>query len=297
MRFYSLGDGLAPLAEPAQPWKNLLIVTRADELKKDVLPEELIPPAAAHESLLCWLHIDPARLCGQLHMPARANQAAQRLTFTWTKDVLLLADHDCVLPGLFEKLPARPHVSAGGFLADMLFAWIADDLAYIEQLESRLTNLEQAVLAGQTARFIHQMSALRRELDRCLRFYAQLDDFTDSLRESADDRFDESAAVRLDCFSRRVNALREETQMLREYAGQVSAEYQAQVDIEQNRIMKLLTLVTTVFLPLSLLVGWYGMNFSNMPELDWEYGYPAIILLSVLVVLACIRFFKRRHFW
>ena len=85
--------------------------------------------------------------------------------------------------------------------------------------------------------------------------------------------------------------------MLREYASQISTEYQAQIDIAQNRIMKTLTIVTTVFLPLSLIAGWYGMNFAYMPELHWTFGYPAVILLSAVVVCICLYFFKRRHFW
>ena len=56
------------------------------------------------------------------------------------------------------------------------------------------------------------------------------------------------------------------------------------MDIAQNRIMKLLTIVTTIFMPLSLIAGWYGMNFTNMPELDWAYGYPAVIALCVVVL-------------
>ena len=85
--------------------------------------------------------------------------------------------------------------------------------------------------------------------------------------------------------------------MLREYASQVSSEYQAQVYIAQNRIMKLLTVVTTVCMPLSLIAGWYGMNFMNMPELHWAYGYPAVIALSALVVGGCILYFREKHLW
>ena len=61
--------------------------------------------------------------------------------------------------------------------------------------------------------------------------------------------------------------------------------FQAEIDIRQNRIMKILTVVTTIFLPLSLLVGWYGMNFAGMPELTWRYGYPAVIVVSLVIVL------------
>ena len=61
--------------------------------------------------------------------------------------------------------------------------------------------------------------------------------------------------------------------------------------------MKILTIVTTVFLPLSLVVGWYGMNFINMPELAWKYGYPVIIIVSALIVALCLWIMKKKKFW
>ena len=85
--------------------------------------------------------------------------------------------------------------------------------------------------------------------------------------------------------------------MLREYASQISSEYQAQVDITQNRVMKLLTIVTTIFLPLSLIAGWYGMNFTNMPELHWALGYPAVIFAAVLIVAGLILYFRRKKWF
>lgn len=93
-----------------------------------------------------------------------------------------------------------------------------------------------------------------------------------------------------------MEALKNETERLREYAMQVSGEYQSQVDIAQNRVMQLLTIVTTIFLPLSLIVGWYGMNF-DMPELSWEYGYPVVIVLAVVIVAVLIRYFKRKKWF
>ena len=66
--------------------------------------------------------------------------------------------------------------------------------------------------------------------------------------------------------------------------------------MSKQNAMQLLTIVTTVFMPLSLITGWYGMNFANMPELEWEYGYPAAVALSVLVVGGCLLYFRRKHF-
>ena len=57
------------------------------------------------------------------------------------------------------------------------------------------------------------------------------------------------------------------------------------------------TVVTTIFLPLSPVAGWYGMNFRNMPELTWKYGYIAVIAFSILIVLICLFIMKKKKFW
>jgi len=190
-------------------------------------------------------------------------------------------------------LPVGHPLSADELLAELLTVLIRDDLSSLQELETRLSALEQSVLSEDTDRFIHKMSAIRRELNRENRFYAQLGDFSETMQEDAGELLGHRAQRRIGYFSRRVETLRRETQMLREYATQISGEYQAQVDILQNRVMKLLTIVTTIFLPLSLIVGWYGMNF-DMPELGWRYGYPLIILIAVAVVLLLVRYFRRK---
>ena len=70
--------------------------------------------------------------------------------------------------------------------------------------------------------------------------------------------------------------------------------YKAHLDVKQNRIMTVLTVVTTIFMPLTLIVGWYGMNFRYMPELEWHWGYPVIIIASVVIVVASLLFFKKK---
>ena len=68
----------------------------------------------------------------------------------------------------------------------------------------------------------------------------------------------------------------------------------AQMDVKQNRIMTVLTVVTTIFMPLTLIVGWYGMNFQNMPELTSPYGYTGVIILSIMVVVGGLLFFRMK---
>ena len=91
--------------------------------------------------------------------------------------------------------------------------------------------------------------------------------------------------------------MKQEAQSLREYAMQVQDVYQSEISIHQNNVMKFLTVVTTIFLPLTLIAGWYGMNFYNMPELGWKYGYPVVSGISLVIVAICLWFFKKKKFF
>jgi len=58
--------------------------------------------------------------------------------------------------------------------------------------------------------------------------------------------------------------------------------------------MKVLTIISTIFIPLTFLAGLEGMNFKNMPELDLDYGYPALLLFMLIIVFGMLRFFHKK---
>ena len=60
--------------------------------------------------------------------------------------------------------------------------------------------------------------------------------------------------------------------------------------------MRLFTVVSTIFLPLTVITGWFGMNFKNMPELYWQFGYPMVAILSVLVTVGIIYYCKKHKY-
>jgi magnesium transporter len=64
-----------------------------------------------------------------------------------------------------------------------------------------------------------------------------------------------------------------------------------------NEVMKLLTIITTIFIPLSFIAGVYGMNFRIMPELEWEYGYPAVLGFMAVVTIGMVYYFKRKKWF
>ena len=64
------------------------------------------------------------------------------------------------------------------------------------------------------------------------------------------------------------------------------------VNIQQNKIIKIFTIVSVIFLPPTLIASMYGMNFTHMPELDWQYGYAYAIGLMIFTVVCILFFFK-----
>jgi magnesium transporter len=62
-----------------------------------------------------------------------------------------------------------------------------------------------------------------------------------------------------------------------------------------NEVMKTLTVVTSIFIPLTFVVGIYGMNFSNMPELRWKYGYFILLAFMVLMVVAMVIYIRKKR--
>ncbi|HRF82318.1 MAG TPA: CorA family divalent cation transporter, partial [Flavobacteriales bacterium] len=66
-------------------------------------------------------------------------------------------------------------------------------------------------------------------------------------------------------------------------------------NLRMTQVMKLLTVISTIFIPLTFIVGIFGMNFKHMPELEWQYGYPLVMLgMAVLAGIMLIWFRRKR---
>ena len=98
-------------------------------------------------------------------------------------------------------------------------------------------------------------------------------------------------------YAGRTERLQSHVNLLRETLLQLRELFQSLQDARQNKIMALLTVVTSLFLPLTLLTGWYGMNFVHMPELQWRYGYYAVAAAAAIIVAVEIIWFRRKRFF
>ncbi len=169
-----------------------------------------------------------------------------------------------------------------------------NDSQELEDLEEQVSDLEHRIIEGEEEDYIRDIVAMRKRLMFYKKYYEQLLDVAESIEENTNGMLSSGALRYFKMFTARVDRLNRNILNLRDYVTQVREAYQSQVDIKLNEIMKLFTVITAIFLPLTLLVGWYGMNFKNMPELQWPYGYTMAIIISVLFVVVSIIYFKKR---
>ena len=180
------------------------------------------------------------------------------------------------------------------FLYDLLETIIAGDLPMLEQTEKKLNHIEDDIMRGSINGFPPEMNDIRGDLLDLRVHYEQLIDLGQELQENENNFFKEENLRYFHMFTERVIRLQNMVSGQREYVTQLRDLLQAQLEVRQNTIMTVLTVITTIFLPLTLIAGWYGMNFIHMPELSWAYGYPVIIIISVTIVAACLIWFKKQ---
>lgn len=165
---------------------------------------------------------------------------------------------------------------------------------YGEQLEQ----LEEKVIESPYSQNMRDIYAIRRALLVIRRAVWPLREVIGSLlRETGNAFFSEHTRLYLhDCYDHIVQLL-DLLETYRDLAANLMELYLSSTSYRMNEIMKFLTMVSTIFIPLTFVVGVYGMNFKgeaspwNMPELTWYYGYPAVMLLMFLIAAGIVGFF------
>ena len=179
------------------------------------------------------------------------------------------------------------------FIYDFLEEIISSDLNILEKYEKKLSDMDKDINNKIEVDF-ESINVIRDHL-RVLRIhYDRLIDLATELEENENDFFEEENIRYFTLFSKRVRRLFDLSTALIDYTSQIRVDFEANLTDKQNHIMTILTVVTTIFSPLTLITGWYGMNFKHMPELDSVYAYPAIIIISLLIAIFSLLFFKHK---
>lgn len=228
--------------------------------------------------------------------PSR-DACSQILIYLDQEDLYLFCEDEAAMKrvqAIFDGVNSEGGPLTNGQVLYRCFArLLKGDVAHLDQLETEITDTENEVISGSQAGYLDKIISFRRELLHLKRYYEQLDSIFDEAEANDNNLLPSEIVRRFTILGSRTDRYLRNVGNLREYVAQMREAYQSQIDIQQNILMKVFTVVTAIFLPLTLLVGWYGMNF-RMPELQWKYGYPTVIAISVAVVIFLVWLFKKK---
>ena len=225
---------------------------------------------------------------------------AGKVSFALDEKGIAFINDDGTAEKIIRKIAATRkwrNPSLERFIYDFLEEIVADDLRLFERYDKRLDDLEDRILAGGKDQILKEIIDLRGEILEIHTHYEQMLDLSQELQENENNFFAQENLRYFDMYTNRLLRLSNLIAALRERVIQVRDLYDTQLDIRQNKVSTVLAIVATIFMPLTLIVGWYGMNFKYMPELDKTWGYPAVIVLSILIAVGSIIYFKRKKWF
>lgn len=181
------------------------------------------------------------------------------------------------------------------YLAYAITDTIVDNyLPVLEELGERLEILEDQVVTRATENELKLLYELKHELVGIKRILWPSRELISKLVNFEQDLISEKVKIYLrDTYDHIVQAI-DLVETYRELSSELMSVYLSSLSNKMNEIMKVLTIISTIFIPLSFIAGMYGMNFVNMPELKFEYGYFAVLGLMGLLAVGMLSFFWKR---
>ena len=257
---------------------------------------ELEPDAANIHGTKAEVNYDS--LTGSFLIPNRGDLTGEGAEFAFALDEkgIVFIDGSGVAAELLERIRKTKRwrqPSLERFLYDFLELIVSGDLALMEAYEQELDRLEEE-FQGPDEADLTRVNEIRSEVRELQLHYEQLIDLVQELEENENGFFREEGLRYFRLSMSRMERFRDLAASCRDHTMQLRDLYHTRLEAKQNRIMTILTVVTTIFMPLTLIAGWYGMNFRYMPELNSPWGYPIVIAVSVLIVVGCLYFFKKK---
>jgi len=184
------------------------------------------------------------------------------------------------------------------YLAYSLIDSIVDSYFLIlERLGERIETLEETVVNAPSESVLHDIHELKREMIFLRRSIWPLREVISNLQRGESLLISESMHVYYrDVYDHTIRII-ETIEALRDILSGTLDIYLSSISNRINAVMKVLTIIATIFMPLTFLAGVYGMNFEYMPELKWHWGYPAILILMLIIGISMVMYFVRKKWF
>lgn len=206
---------------------------------------------------------------------------------------------------IFAPVIKRLSLSAGrirklgtDYLMYCLLDIIVDNyFTVLEDFSEEIEVAEDELIVQSTSKTLKTIHKLKRQVLFLHKAVWPLRDVLSSLERGECELINESTNIFIrDLYDHVVQAM-DTTETIRDILSSMLDIYLSSTSNRMNEIMKVLTIISTVFMPLSFIVGIYGMNIRNMPELGWPYMYPVLWGVMIAIVAFMLYYFKKKKWW
>ena len=185
-------------------------------------------------------------------------------------------------------------MGADFLLYALLDAIVDGYFAVLEKLGDRIDDLEEMLRSDAQPEILREIHALKKDMIFMRKAVWPLRETIGYLQREEGSLISPATDIFLrDVHDHTIRVI-ETIESLRDLAGGMVDTYLSTVSNRMNEVMKVLTVIATLFIPLTFIVGVYGMNFAYLPEKDWRWGYPAVWAVMIAVVLVMLGYFRRR---
>jgi magnesium transporter len=181
------------------------------------------------------------------------------------------------------------------YLAYALIDAIVDNyFVVMEKLEEQVEDLEEELVTNATPDSLLKINRLKKDMIFLRKSVWPLRELINNLERSESHVIKDTTNIYLrDVYDHTIQVI-DTLETFRDMVSGMIDIYLSGLSYKMNEIMKVLTLIATIFIPLTFIVGLYGMNFKYMPEIEWEYGYYTVLVVMVVMVVMMLTYYRKK---
>ncbi len=258
----------------------------------------------AHESLDAltaaesnYVDLCPAYIVGSLAVPSRTDTGSEPSLYAFYMDrhQLIFVDEGESAKRALEHV-IDIGVLSGATTGHCLYVFfkelLVNDLKSLGTLEDEMECIEEQLLDADSDIPSGTIMRYRRQTMRLDVYYQEMATMASILSDNENKLMDDAVSPAFDHIESLADRLATRAETLKEYSLQLHELQQTRIDLKQNSIMQVFTIVTVLFAPLTLVTGWFGMNLSLIPGLDWPYMWAVLVAAALLCTGGLLAFFK-----
>lgn len=183
--------------------------------------------------------------------------------------------------------------------ADYLFYSLIDVIVdnyfiILENIGEIIEELEDEIITNPSANTLKKIYNLKREMLSLRKSVWPLREVVNGIEKSTSPIIHKHTRIYIrDIYDHTIQII-DTIETFREMLSGMLDIYLSSISNKLNEVMKVLTVIATIFIPLTFIAGIYGMNFKYMPELEWEFGYPLVLIIMLSVAIVMILYFKKK---